>query len=69
MPGKSKVLTLLGKSNGLPMLQTGQLMAKEHELALTVASGDHSEKVSNRVLRLVKDLASSPMPSDDPWLN
>jgi hypothetical protein len=67
-PGKSKVLTLLGKSNGLTMLQTGQMMANEHKLALAVASGDRSEKVSNRILRLAKDLASSPTPSDDPWL-
>ncbi|KAI9450870.1 DNA polymerase family A-domain-containing protein [Lactarius psammicola] len=67
-PGKSKVLSLLGKSNGLTMLQTGQMTANEHELALSVASGDHSEEVSKRILRLAKDLSRLPTPSDDPWL-
>jgi DNA polymerase gamma 1 len=67
-PGKSKVLSLLGKSNGLTMLQTGQIIANEKTLALSVASGDHSEKVSKRILRLAKDLSKSPAPSDDPWL-
>ena len=51
------------------MLQTGQMMASEHKLALAVASGDRSETVSKRVLRLAEDLSRSPAPSDDPWLN
>ncbi|KAF8267209.1 DNA polymerase family A-domain-containing protein [Lactarius quietus] len=66
-PGKSKVLSLLGKKNGLIMLQTGQMVASEDKLALSVTSGDHSEKVSQRILRLAKELAKSPTP-DDPWL-
>ena len=67
-PGKSKVLNLLGKSNGLTMLRTGQMMANEHSLALSIASGDHSEKVSEGILRLAKDISRSPAPSNDPWL-
>ncbi|KAH9168136.1 DNA polymerase family A-domain-containing protein [Lactarius sanguifluus] len=67
-PGKSKVLSLLGKSNGLTMLQSGQMMADEHKLALSVASGDHSEKVSKHILRLAKDLSMSAAPSNDSWL-
>ncbi|KAH9024697.1 DNA polymerase family A-domain-containing protein [Lactarius pseudohatsudake] len=68
VPGKSKVLSLLGKSNGLTMLQSGQMMADEHKLALSVASGDHSEKVSGRILQLAKDLSMSAAPSNDSWL-
>ena len=70
VPGKSKVLSLLGKANGLPVLRSGKMTTDNYELALAVASGDQSEKVSRRILRLAKELScfQSPTPSDDPWL-
>ena len=67
-PGKSRVLSLLGKSNGLPMLQSGRMKANNHELALAVASGDQSEKLSQCILHLAEELSRLPAPSDDPWL-
>lgn len=69
-PGKSKVLSLLGKSNGLSMLQSGHMTTDLDDLVLSIASGNHSEAVSQRILRLAEDLSrphSSP-PLDDPWL-
>lgn len=69
-PGKSKVLSLLGKSNGLSMLQSGHMNTDHGDLVLSIARGDHSEKVSQRILDLAEDLSrlhSSP-PLDDPWL-
>jgi DNA polymerase gamma 1 len=69
-PGKSKVLSLLGKSNGLSMLQSGHMTTDHGDLVLSIARGNHSEKVSQRILRLAEDLSrshSSP-PLDDPWL-
>ncbi|KAI0297802.1 gamma DNA-directed DNA polymerase [Multifurca ochricompacta] len=67
-PGKSKVLSLLGKSKGLPMLQSGRMTADSQELALAVANGDLSENLSRRVLHFAEKLSRSPGPADDPWL-
>jgi DNA polymerase gamma 1 len=67
--GKSKVLSLLGKSNGLSMLQSGHMTTDHGDLVLSIARGNHSE-VSQMILRLAEDLSrshSSP-PLDDPWL-
>ncbi|KAH9963726.1 gamma DNA-directed DNA polymerase [Lactifluus volemus] len=55
VPGKSKILSLLGKSNGSPLLQSGP-------------SGDRSEQLSQRILRFAKVLARSSTPPDDLWL-
>lgn len=69
-PGKSKVLSLLGKSNGLSMLQSGHMTTDHGDLVLSIAQGNHSEKVSQRIHRFAEDMSrshSSP-PLDDPWL-
>jgi DNA polymerase gamma 1 len=69
-PGKSKVLNILGKSNGLSMFQSGHMTTDHGDLVLSIAQGNHSEQVSQRILRLAEDLSlshSSP-PLDDPWL-
>ena len=66
MPGKSKVLNLLGKSKGL--LETNQMVANEQTLAISVASGLRSERESKLILQLAKDLSKFPAPLDDPWL-
>ena len=69
-PGKSKVLSLLGKSNGLSMLQSGHMSTDHGELVMSIIRGDHSEKLSQRILCFAEDLSrlhSSP-PLDDPWL-
>ncbi|KAF8492208.1 DNA polymerase family A-domain-containing protein [Russula emetica] len=66
----SQVLSLLGKSNGLSMLQSGHMTTDHGDLVLSIARGNHSEKVSQSILRLAEDLSrshSSP-PLDDPWL-
>ena len=69
-PGNSKVQSLLGKTNGLPMLQSGRMTTENHALALAVASGNQSEKVVRKILRLAEDLSriNSPAALDDPWL-
>jgi DNA polymerase gamma 1 len=67
-PGKSKVHSLLGRSNGFRMLQSGHMTTDDHELALSIVSGDQSEKVSQRIHRLAKELSHSSPPLDDPWL-
>jgi DNA polymerase gamma 1 len=66
-PGKSKVLSLLGKSNGLSMLQSGHMTTNHGDLVLSIVRGNHSEEVSQRILRLAEDLSRSA-PLDDPWL-
>lgn len=66
-PGKSKVLSLLGKSNGLSMLQSGHMTTDHGDLVLSIVGGNHSEEVSQRILRLAEDLSRSS-PLDDPWL-
>src|SRR5712672_559944 len=70
IPGNSKVLSLLGKSNGLHMLQSGQMTTENHELALAIAGGDHSEKLSRSILSFAEELSRSPPTavSEDPWL-
>lgn len=69
-PGNSKIQSLLGRTNGLPMLQAGRMTADNHALALAVASGDQSEKVARKILRLAEDLSrtTSPAALGDPWL-
>jgi DNA polymerase gamma 1 len=70
-PGKSKVQSLLGKTNGLPMLQSGRMITGNHALALAVAGGDQSEKVIRKILCLAEELSrtsSSSAASGDPWL-
>jgi DNA polymerase gamma 1 len=67
-PGKSKIVSLLGKSNGLPMLQSGHMTTNNHELALSIASGNQSEKVYEEILCLAEQLSHFPAPLDNPWL-
>ena len=67
-PGKSKIVSLLGKSNGLPMLQSGHMTTDNHDLALAIASGDQSEEVRKSILCLAEEVSHSPAPSDNPWL-
>jgi len=69
-PGNSKIQSLLGRTNGLPMLQAGQMTAANHALALAVASGDQSEKVVRKILRLAEELSrtTSLTALGDPWL-
>lgn len=69
-PGNSKIQSLLGRTNGLPMLQAGQMTADNHALALAVASGDRTEKVVRKILRLAEELSrtTSPAALGDPWL-
>ena len=67
-PGKSKIVSLLGKSNGLPMLQSGRMTTDNHKLALAIASGDQSEEIHKRILCLAEEVSHSPAPSDNPWL-
>jgi DNA polymerase gamma 1 len=68
-PGKSKVQSLLGKTNGLPMLQSGRMTTENHALALAVASGDQSEKVIRKILCLAEALSrTSTAALGDPWL-
>jgi DNA polymerase gamma 1 len=52
------------------MLQAGQMTADNHALALAVASGDHTEKVVRKILRLAEELSrtTSPAALGDPWL-
>jgi DNA polymerase gamma 1 len=68
-PGKSKVLSLLGKSNGVPMIRSGHMATYHGDIVASIISGDHSERVSQKIIRLAHDLSlhSSP-PLDDPWL-
>ncbi|KAI9511049.1 DNA polymerase family A-domain-containing protein [Russula earlei] len=70
VPGKSKVLSLLGKSNGLHMLQSARMTTDHHELALALANGDRSDRLSRWILSLAEELSRSPSSatSDDPWL-
>jgi DNA polymerase gamma 1 len=68
--GKSKVLSLLGKSNGLSMFQSGHMTTDHGDLVLSIVKGNHSEEVSQRIFRLAEDLLRShpSPPLDDPWL-
>lgn len=52
------------------MLQAGQMTADNHALALAVASGDRTEKVVRKILRLAEELSrtTSPAALGDPWL-
>ena len=52
------------------MLQSGHMTTDNRELALSIASGDRSEKVFKRILYLAEDLSRSHPPAllDSPWL-
>ncbi|KAI0266250.1 DNA polymerase family A-domain-containing protein [Gloeopeniophorella convolvens] len=67
-PGKSKIVNLLSKTNGLPLLRSSRMTSEHEDIAHAVARGDRSEELSNRVLGLAEELSRAGPQSDDPWL-
>ncbi|KAH7908894.1 DNA polymerase family A-domain-containing protein [Hygrophoropsis aurantiaca] len=69
--GKTKTLTVLGASHGLPYLQNGRLASNDTPLAIAIAGGDRTLGIETRILELAnsvyeKELATDV--ADDPWL-
>ncbi|GBE88836.1 hypothetical protein SCP_1402430 [Sparassis crispa] len=67
---KSKVLTVLGGSHGVPNLQSNRLTSIDRDLAMNISTGDTSSDVAKRVLDLAKRTAELE-PSQavqDSWL-
>ncbi|KAI0690498.1 gamma DNA-directed DNA polymerase [Cerioporus squamosus] len=70
-PAGKKVFSVLGVTNGLPALKNGRLTAIDKELAMSVASGMHSEETKKKILRLAKAAFETPSEKvdEDPWLS
>ncbi|KZV63387.1 gamma DNA-directed DNA polymerase [Peniophora sp. CONT] len=69
--GTSKTISVLGPSHGAPLLKSGALSSSDPDLALSISSGDKSEKAWRRVLSLARK--ASKLRQDawakDPWLS
>lgn len=70
--GKSKTITVLSRSHGLPALNSGRLTSiVDPELALAISSGDISPDVENSIVKLaLETLQLSPeQAKEDRWLS
>ncbi|KAI0698631.1 DNA polymerase family A-domain-containing protein [Cytidiella melzeri] len=68
--GKSKVITVLGQSHGMPGLDSGRLQATDLTLVSAIVSGKHDAKTKARVASLAKTAlrADYAVIEQDPWL-
>lgn len=63
-----KILSVLGRTHGLSMLESGALSGVDHTLLADVLNGDSSDRVINDVLKLAKQTVKDGFNVDDPWL-
>ena len=66
--GRTKTLTVLGASHGLPYLKDRRLTSSDDSLAIAIASGARSPQIAARILDIAESTSEVMSFKDDPWL-
>ncbi|KAL4247568.1 DNA polymerase type-A family protein [Abortiporus biennis] len=65
--GKSKTLTLLSGSHGLPAFKKEILKATDTDLAVAVSSGETSQEIADKIIALAKTASQLNSDSEEVW--
>ncbi|KAH7887225.1 DNA polymerase family A-domain-containing protein [Phlebopus sp. FC_14] len=66
--GKTKTVTVLGATHGAPYLKNGRMTSSELSLARSIAGGERSPELQERILDLARSLSTHTDYASDPWL-
>ncbi|EGO04129.1 hypothetical protein SERLA73DRAFT_102478 [Serpula lacrymans var. lacrymans S7.3] len=69
--GKSKTVSILGASHGLPHLKSGRMTSNDLSLAVSISSGDRTDVIAAQILDFAKYVIEQSTPAHikgSPWL-